>query len=353
MVVSSEFSVATSTGSYDVRVGSGELATALADADVIVVDRALRHLVPPTDRPVLEMTADEDAKTLAGCERLILGMRAAGVRRGHHMVAIGGGAVQDVATFVADVYMRGIPWSYVPTTLMAMVDSCIGGKSSINVGDVKNLIGGIYPPRRVVVDPRLLSSLSPSAMAAGFSEGVKIAFCRGDAEFDRYLELSSTFDDEPEALIDHMLRAKKWFVEIDEHDRKERRLLNFGHTFGHAFESSVDHAITHGLAVAFGVLCACTHPAAARTQRTSLLQAHCRDLLARAPELPAALARFEAQRYERAFRLDKKHGSHAFHLIVPAAGGGVRELVTGNGPEDWATVLGATRQVLDSLRRST
>ncbi|WP_448629983.1 3-dehydroquinate synthase [Cellulomonas soli] len=187
-------------------------------------------------------------------------MREAGVRRGDHVVAVGGGVIQDLATFVTDVYMRGLPWSYVPTTLMAMADSCIGGKSSINVGDVKNLVGGIYPPSAVVVDPDFLASLSATARAAGFSEAAKIAFCRGPETFDGYLAAYDGFEGDPDALIDLVLRAKRWFVEIDEHDRKERRLLNFGHTFGHALEVAVDHRISHGLAVAFGVLCATRHP---------------------------------------------------------------------------------------------
>jgi 3-dehydroquinate synthase len=349
LAVSSEFSVTTSTGQYGVRIGTGELTSALAGADVVVVDRALGHLVSGLDVPVLEIRADEDSKTLAGCERLILAMRAAGVRRGDNVVAVGGGAVQDVATFVADVYMRGLPWSYVPTTLMAMADSCIGGKSSINVGDVKNLVGGIYPPREVVVDPDLLASLSPSAMAAGFSEAGKIAFCRGEDAFERYLDLFARFDDDPSALIAHVLRAKTWFVEVDEHDRKERRLLNFGHTFGHALESSVGHAISHGLAVAFGVLCACQHPRAARTPGAERLAAHCRELLAQAPEVPAALARFDADVFERAFRADKKHGSHAFHLILPAAAGSVAEVEIVSDAQGWATILDVTRRTLEQV----
>lgn len=347
MAVNSEFSVTTSTGAYGVRIGSGELASALACAKVVVIDRALRHLAVGFGGPVLEITADEDTKTLAGCERLILAMRAAGVRRGDHVLAVGGGAVQDVATFVADVYMRGLPWSYVPTTLMAMADSCIGGKSSINVGDVKNLVGGIYPPREVVVDPDLLASLSPSAMAAGFAEAGKIAFCRGDDAFDRYLDLFARFDDDPEALIAHVLRAKTWFVEVDEHDRKERRLLNFGHTFGHALESSVDHAMSHGLAVAFGVLCACEHPRAAHTAGAERIAAHCRELLSRAAEVPTALAKFDADVYERAFRADKKHDARAFHLILPDPGGAVAEVEVDRDTQGWATILDVTRRMLE------
>jgi 3-dehydroquinate synthase len=316
---------------------------------VVVIDAALRHMVPQRSGPVLEVEASEDTKTLAGCERLILMLREAGVRRGDHVLAVGGGVVQDIATFVTDVYMRGLAWSYVPTTLMSMVDSCIGGKSSINVGDVKNLVGGIYPPDVVIVDPAFLTSLSATAMAAGFSEAVKIAYCRGPEAFEGYLQRYDRFDVDPSALIDHVLRAKRWFVEIDEHDKKERRLLNFGHTFGHALESAVDHRLSHGLAVAVGVLCAIRHPAAAGGPLVDTLEAHCRDLIASAPGVDDAVAPFDPERFELAFRADKKHGASTFRLILPAPHGGVLEVETGNTANDWDAVESATRKTLDSL----
>ena len=347
----SEFTVSSSSGRYDVQIGTGLFARAVDDAAVVVIDAALADRMPAGDRPVLTLPADEDTKTLAGCERLILAMRAAGVRRGDHVVAVGGGVVQDVATFVTDVYMRGLPWSYVPTTLMAMADSCIGGKSSINVGGVKNLVGGIYPPSRVVVDPAFLATLDSTARAAGLSEAAKIAFCRGGVAFEGYLDRYARFEDDPGDLIDHVLRAKRWFVETDEHDHKERRLLNFGHTFGHALEAAVDHAVPHGVAVAIGVLCAGSHPAAASGPLTGALLAHCRELVGQAPGVPAALSRFDPRTYARAFRSDKKHSATAFRLIVPAAAGSVVEVETGNGPQDWATVLAVTERTLDSLGR--
>ena len=353
MAASSEFTVTTSTGSYDVRLGSGRLAAAAATADVVLVDAGLVHLLPAVDVPVLTLEPSEAVKTLAGCEKVILQMRDAGVRRGHHVLAVGGGIVQDVATFVTDVYMRGLPWTYVPTTLMAMADSCIGGKSSINVGDVKNLVGGIYPPDAVVVDPGFLPSLGTVARNAGFAEAAKIAFCRGPESFDGYLERHGRFDDDPVDLIDHVLRCKKWFVEIDEHDRRERRLLNFGHTFGHALESAVDHRLTHGLAVAVGVLCAASHPASHRDGGVERLEAHCRMLLDTAPGVGDAVSGFDVARYEHAFRSDKKHSADAFRLILPSAGGGVAEVETGNGPDDWAVVRDVTLHILDTLTGRT
>lgn len=348
---SEEFSVATSTGTYQVRIGEGHLAAAVAAADVVLVDAVLASVLPQTDRPVIAIEASEDAKTLAGCERVILQLRDAGVRRGQRLVAVGGGVVQDIGTFVADVYMRGLPWDYVPTTLMAMADSCIGGKSSINVGEVKNLIGGIYPPSSVQVDPSFLASLGPTAIAAGLSEAAKIAYCRGWDCFQGYLERYAAFEQSPTPLISHVLRAKKWFIEIDEHDRAERRLLNFGHTFGHALESAVDHAIPHGLAVSVGVLCASAHPASARGERPDALRAHCLDLLAMAPDVVSgALARFDRDVFERAFRSDKKHTADSFTLILPADGGGVRECRITADAAAWSDVAQAVQTTLDLLR---
>ena len=346
----SDFSVRSSSGIYNVRIGQGGFAAAISRGDdVVVIDATLRHLVPERAGPVLAVEASEETKTLAGCERLILSLRDAGVRRGDHVLAVGGGVVQDIATFVTDIYMRGLGWSYAPTTLMSMVDSCIGGKSCINVGDVKNLVGGIYPPDAVIVDPMFLASLSPTAMAGGFSEAVKIAFCRGPEAFEGYLERYDRFDVDPTALIEHVLGAKRWFVEIDEHDQKERRLLNFGHTFGHALETAVDHTLSHGLAVAVGVLCAIQHPASASGPDVERLEVHCGDLLASSPGVADAVAHFDMELFERAFRADKKHGSSTFRLILPAATGGVAEVETGNTADDWEVVRGVTRQTLDSL----
>ncbi|NTW39722.1 MAG: 3-dehydroquinate synthase [Cellulomonadaceae bacterium] len=355
MVAFSEFRVASSAGGYDVVVGDGTFAETLADSadDVVVVDAALAALVPARHAPVLTVAADEASKTLAGCEQLILALREAGVRRGDRVLAVGGGIVQDVATFVSDVYMRGLAWRYVPTTLMAMADSCLGGKSSINVGGVKNLVGGIYPPQAVVVDPTFLATLPTSAVAAGLSEAAKIAFCRGPEAFDTYLDHYSQFGASPSALIDHVLQAKRWFVEIDEHDVRERRLLNFGHTFGHALESAVGNRLSHGLAVAAGVLCAIEHPKASRSDLTDALGAHCRALLGSADEVVPALAHFDAERFERAFRSDKKHSAHSFRLILPAVDGGVAEVEVDADDAGWTVVDHVARTTIETLSGRT
>ena len=175
--------------------------------------------------------------------------------RGGSVIALGGGIVQDLGTMAASVYMRGVRWAYAPTTLMSMADSCIGGKSSLNVSGVKNLAGNIYPPASVVVDPDFITSLEVEDVAAGLGEAVKIAFCAGPEVFASFLR---HYEDRAhwEPLIEGVLTAKKWFIEIDEFDHAERRLLNFGHTFGHALEAATDFSVNHGVAVIMGMLAA-------------------------------------------------------------------------------------------------
>lgn len=343
--------IRSSAGDYDVLVGRGLLAEVLsAGADAVIVDRVVAtRLELAAGARIVLLDADEATKTLAGCERVILELREQGVRRGDHLLVVGGGVVQDVGTFVADVYMRGLSWTYAPTTLMAMADSCIGGKSSINVGGVKNLVGGFHPPTRVVIDPLFLDTLPASAVAAGLAEAVKICFCRGQASFDEYLERHAAFAQEPEALLEHVLSAKKWFIEIDEHDQAERLLLNFGHTFGHALEAATDHRLSHGLGVAVGTLCALRHPAGASNGGTAALDEHCRLLLAAAPDLGEVLGRVDSDRFERAFRSDKKHGPKTFRLILPAPGEGVQQVETASDEGGWSDVATATRDALASL----
>ena len=183
-------------------------------------------------------------------------MREAGARRSTHLVAIGGGIVQDLATFAAQMFMRGIDWTYVPTTLLGMADSCIGGKSSLNVGRFKNLAGSYFPPRKVVVDPRFIATLPDEDVAGGLAEAAKITFCRGPREFATHRALYDQFPHTARELLHHTLAAKQWFIEVDEFDRAQRRQLNFGHTFGHALEAGTAFAISHGTAVALGVRCA-------------------------------------------------------------------------------------------------
>jgi 3-dehydroquinate synthase len=205
---------------------------------------------------------------------------------------------------------------------MAMADSCIGGKSSINAGGVKNLVGNFHPPVRILVDPDFIPTLPRRAIVSGLSEAVKICFARGRESFTTFLEFDAAItpgaDDDTVALLGHVLRSKKWFVEIDELDRAERQLLNFGHSFGHAWEAACGFRVQHGVGIAAGMLAALRHPAAARNELTSRLEDYALTLLESVrDDIAAALAATDWATFRSALRSDKKNGRDILRLVLP------------------------------------
>jgi 3-dehydroquinate synthase len=210
-----------------------------------------------------------------------------------------------------------------------MVDSCIGGKSSINVGGYKNIVGNFYPPQGIVVDPEYISSLSTEKRIAGLCEAVKICFARGDDAFDEYLSLSPSVDmslDKFSKVIELSLRSKKWFIEVDEFDRNERLLLNFGHTFGHAIEGATSFAVSHGIAVGLGMLAAADFSvrngvATEMAPRTEKLIRYVSKLLLEVSELQSGLVNATVNVAFDKFSSDKKHGKEFFTAIVPNSKG--------------------------------
>jgi 3-dehydroquinate synthase len=347
--------VATSTGGYDVTVGDGVFADVLASGthDVVIADAYFGDRFH-AGAPVIPVEASEANKTLAYAEGILVAMQALGVDRGSHLLAVGGGVVQDLATFAASLYMRGVAWTYVPTTLMAMADSCIGGKSSINAGGIKNLVGNIYPPDAVLIDPEIGRTLSEEATVAGLAEAVKICFCRGNDALAGHLQCYRAWSDGTASmapLLLQVLDTKRWFIEIDEFDRRERRLLNFGHTFGHAIEVATGYRVSHGVAVAVGMLCAVRYGGATgRTGDSAVLVDHCRSLLARVPGLAGHLSQADLERFASAFAADKKHGADGFRLILPAAGGGVEEVREPDRQWALAVAVEAVTAVSEELR---
>ena len=348
-------------GNYAVAFSDrADLSGWCPQADALLVDAFFRHrLSLPDSVSVIWVEATEAAKGLDAILPVFVALKEAGFGRGSHLVAIGGGVVQDIATFVASVYMRGIGWSYVPTTLLGMADSCLGGKSSINVGPYKNLIGNFHPPREIEILPAFVRTLPPSELAGGAAEAAKIAFCRGPAFFATYERLVDPLlagewqEHQLADLLYATLQVKQWFIEIDEFDQAERRLLNFGHTWGHALESATSFAIPHGLAVAVGMMASIcfVDEQASQIHITSLWQ-HCIALLS--PVLKQEqLSYFSAERFITAFQADKKHSAGRYHLIVPnhaaSAGLGVREIEIPADSGSMELVLQAMRQALNAL----
>jgi 3-dehydroquinate synthase len=203
----------------------------------------------------------EAAKTLAGLEQIYVRCARLGLERGEPVIAFGGGSVGDAAGFAAATYLRGVPLVQVPTTLLAQVDSAIGGKTSINLAQGKNLVGAIWQPRLVVCDPALLATLPRRQMASGLAEIVKYG-CISRPELlsrveRRLIPLGGRSRRVDTSLIADCATIKAQFVRRDERDFGPRRTLNFGHTFGHALEQATPlTSLTHGEAVALGMLVA-------------------------------------------------------------------------------------------------
>ena len=346
----SSLTISSSNGLYGAVVAAGGFGQLLADdlKAILVVDQMFESMPELEGRRVLGIVADEQHKTLSEVERLLIALRELGAGRSDRIVAVGGGVIQDVATLTAQLYMRGLPWKYAPTTLLGMVDSCIGGKSSINAGTNKNLVGSFYPPGEIVVDPSFLNTLPDEAIAAGLAEAMKISYCRGPETFEIYLALEAQFGDDPGALIFHSLNTKRWFIEIDEFDTGERRLLNFGHSFGHALEAATGFAVEHGIGVALGMI-----SAERFGTETGLgvaapeLVAHAELLARRGAGLSEAAAGFDRSVFERSFLADKKHGPDGLHLILPSASGSVAEVVAERSDEVVAAATESVEAVLD------
>jgi shikimate kinase/3-dehydroquinate synthase len=198
----------------------------------------------------------EPGKRLSAVERILEALAGAGADRGSLLVAVGGGVVSDLGGLAAALYARGIDWVAVPTTLLAMVDAAVGGKTGANLSTAKNLVGAFHHPIAVVVDPLLALTESPRAVASGLAEAVKTGLI-GDPELFALLERSpqSPAPQDLARIVHDSLRVKARVVEEDPRERGVRALLNFGHTFGHAFEASTDFSRwTHGEAVGLGML---------------------------------------------------------------------------------------------------
>ena len=192
--------------------------------------------------------ATESNKTLDKCITLLDYLcRRQEVKKDTLLVAVGGGITQDITSFIASILYRGISWSFIPTTLLAQADSCIGSKTSINHRGVKNLVGSFYPPDNIWCDPKFLNSLEDSDIDSGIGEMLHY-FMLCDSDY-----LDKIDKEDLAGAIAESLRIKKDMIEKDEFDENERRIFNYGHTFGHAIESLSDYSVKHGLAVTLGM----------------------------------------------------------------------------------------------------
>ncbi len=294
-----------------------------------LVDRLVAQLFPdvlsrvPAHR-VFWVDASEENKSYERLAPLLEWLIDSGCRRAHRLVVVGGGVTQDIGCFVASVLYRGIEWVFVPTTLLAQCDSCIGSKSSLNVGNRKNQLGTYYPPKEVRITTSFLRTLDRRDIWSGVGEAVKLHLIDG-ADSTNWVraavEEGTWGEDRLLELIHRSLQIKKRFIEADEYDQGVRLVLNYGHTFGHAFEAATDFAIPHGIAVSLGMACA-TYV----SERLGLLDdgafAQLYRWLPRCfDDSAGTLARADLGRILSAMANDKKAEGDRFVLLLPARSG--------------------------------
>ena len=273
--------VALGDRAYDISIESGSLARTgelarralgnkarrialISNARIITLfgTPVIRGLKAAGFRPLVHLVDDsERAKSIRSAERAWTALLANRFERGDAILALGGGVVGDLAGFVAATYLRGIPYVQVPTTLLAQIDSSVGGKTAVNHPIGKNLIGAFHQPAAVIIDPEVLGSLPPRELRAGLYEALKCGIIRDAALAsllrDRNTKIPSLDSDVLKPIIARCCEIKAEVVASDEREGGLRRILNFGHTVGHALEAVTSfRLLKHGEAVGYGMKCA-------------------------------------------------------------------------------------------------
>lgn len=214
----------------------------------------------PEER-ILQVEVKEEIKNIEYVLHLFRSIMLNSAKKNLHVVSIGGGIIQDLSGFVASTLYRGVHWSYIPTTLLSLADSCVGGKTSLNFGSYKNLIGTFYPPHEIIINAAFTQTLSELDYYSGVGEIVKLHL-NGGFDTAKYLEkdlfrgIVQKVNRSIEDSIKSCLAIKKSFIEEDEFDQGRRNLLNFGHCFGHAIETASNYLYPHGQAVVAGMIMA-------------------------------------------------------------------------------------------------
>ena len=260
----SDLTIQSHRGPYTVRFGplfSG-LDAVFSPREHLIIDARVAALyadalAPALSSPsVLRIEATEANKSLEQFPAYVMHCLDCGIQRDDVLIAVGGGIIQDIAAFLAATLLRGVRWRFVPTTLLAQTDSCIGSKSSVNIGPYKNQLGTFNPPEEILISTEALATLTDTDLRSGLGEMLKVHIIAGwndvraiAADYPRILRDAAVM----EHYIRRSLEIKKGKIEIDEFDRRERLVMNYGHSFGHAIESATEYAIPHGIAVTMGM----------------------------------------------------------------------------------------------------
>jgi len=339
--------------SYDIHIGSGNLAEI---GSLLVVSDPLAHAVIITDTnvepystlvaesiadeganvDVLTVEAGEPSKSIAAAAALWEEVLGTSADRKSIVVAVGGGVVGDLAGFIAATFARGLAYVQVPTTLLAQVDSSVGGKTGINLLRAKNMVGCFWQPLTVLIDTHVLKTVPDREYMAGLAEVIKYGMIQ-DADFFAYLEhhvfeLKGRDDDVLRHVVSRCCQLKADVVKADERETSGRRaILNYGHTFAHALEAASGYGqLLHGEAVSIGMMCA-VRLAESMNRIDSTVTARQHALL-QAVDLPVKVPDLSVDRLMDLMMHDKKVAYGKLHFILPDRLGNV-ELVTDVEPD--------------------
>lgn len=229
--------------------------------DFIIMDEILGAHYPAlqmftANRRVISVQANEDSKSFHHLEAVINTLIKNDFTHSDRLIAIGGGVIQDIVSFVGSILHRGTDWLFFPTTLLAQCDSCIGSKASINFGAYKNQLGSFFPPKEIFIDTNFLATLPATERRSGLGEILHYCLVTSNQDLEMVESLGdrALVDDEVlKELIFRSLEIKAAMIQTDEFDQGPRNVFNYGHSFGHALEAATHHAIPHGIAVAYGM----------------------------------------------------------------------------------------------------
>lgn len=272
----------------------------------------------PRERLFLVKATEENKvvdTALSICEK----MTEIPAKRNAHLISIGGGIIQDITGFVANILYRGIFWTFVPTTLLASCDSCIGGKTSLNYKKFKNLLGTFYPPDEIHICPTFFHTLSQRDFESGLGEVIKFNIMAGESglnNIEQNIEKLLARDEvSMNRFVESSLNFKKDFIEIDEFDRGERIKLNFAHTFGHAIETVTNYQIPHGTAVAIGMIMA-DYLSVKRGLLNEDICKRSEAVLLQVIHIGVCLVKYPLEQFVAAIRKDKKQTGESMTAVL-------------------------------------
>lgn len=252
-------SVHTYTASFSTNINE-DLEKIILPGDILIVDtfilKTYNELFQNIENDIISISPTEEEKSYLAIEKVINQVVLKGFRKKNKLIALGGGIIQDITSFIAFILYRGVNWVFFPTNLLSQCDSCIGSKLSVNLGPYKNLLGGFYPPKEIYIDTNFLKTLEQKDILSGLGEMLHYFLVSSPADARLFKEKALGVKEslaEIDNLIYRSLQIKKAMIELDEFDLGPRNVFNYGHTFGHALESVTNYSIPHGISVSIGI----------------------------------------------------------------------------------------------------